>query len=69
MNFLQEAQEDFTTGMVANLTDEAWVLHTQLNELIEQNEQLKDLVRQALNCADHVHSMTVKEIERELQKL
>ena len=39
--FLKEAQEEHTSGFVVRLTDEAWVMHTELNELIEEIERLK----------------------------
>jgi hypothetical protein len=38
-------------------------------ELKEDNQRLRELVIQALNCADYVHESTVIEIKKELQAL
>lgn len=38
-NFLSEMADESRTAIVADYTDEAWVIHTELNELIERSEQ------------------------------
>lgn len=42
VNFLDEAKEDYNPEFVAQLTDQAWVIHSELNDLIDENEKLKE---------------------------